>query len=54
LPLGLRRSCSGFLLQEAGKTFAAIAEELNRDLVPTAHGGAKWYPSTVRAVLASA
>jgi DNA invertase Pin-like site-specific DNA recombinase len=37
----------------AGKSLAAIAEELNRDRVPTAHGGARWYPSTVRAVLAA-
>jgi DNA invertase Pin-like site-specific DNA recombinase len=35
----------------AGKTLAAIAEELNRGEVPTAHGGARWYASTVRAVL---
>jgi DNA invertase Pin-like site-specific DNA recombinase len=40
--------------RKAGKTLAAIAEELNRDRVPTAHGGANWYPSTVRAVLTSA
>jgi DNA invertase Pin-like site-specific DNA recombinase len=39
--------------RKAGKTLAAIAAELNRDGVPTAHGGAKWHPSTVRAVLAS-
>jgi DNA invertase Pin-like site-specific DNA recombinase len=39
--------------RKAGKTLAAIAEELNRDRVPTAHGGAKWHPSTVRAVIAS-
>jgi DNA invertase Pin-like site-specific DNA recombinase len=37
--------------RKAGKSLAAIAEELNRDGVPTAHGGARWYPSTVRAVL---
>jgi DNA invertase Pin-like site-specific DNA recombinase len=37
----------------AGKSLAAIAGELNRDEVPTAHGGARWYPSTVRAVLAA-
>jgi DNA invertase Pin-like site-specific DNA recombinase len=39
--------------RKAGKSLAAIAEELNRDGVSTAHGGAKWHPSTVRAVLAS-
>jgi DNA invertase Pin-like site-specific DNA recombinase len=37
----------------AGKSFAAIAEELNSAGVPTAHGGARWHPSTVRAVLAA-
>ena len=34
-------------------TLAAIAAGLNDDQVPTAQGGAKWYPATVRAVLAS-
>lgn len=36
-----------------GKTLTAIAEGLNSDGVPTARGGAKWYASTVRAVLVS-
>jgi DNA invertase Pin-like site-specific DNA recombinase len=31
-----------------------IADGLNADGVPTAHGGAKWHPSTVKAVLGSA
>jgi DNA invertase Pin-like site-specific DNA recombinase len=35
------------------KSFAAIAEALNADKVPTAHRGAQWHPSTVRGVLAS-
>jgi DNA invertase Pin-like site-specific DNA recombinase len=35
------------------RTLAAIAAGLNEDRVPTAQGGAKWYPATVRAVLAS-
>jgi DNA invertase Pin-like site-specific DNA recombinase len=35
----------------AGLTLTAIAEGLNREGVPTARGGAKWYPSTVRAVV---
>jgi DNA invertase Pin-like site-specific DNA recombinase len=34
-----------------GKTLAAIADDLNRDEVPTAQGGVRWYPATVRAVL---
>lgn len=33
------------------RSLAAIASALNGDRVPTAHGGAKWHPSTVRAVL---
>ncbi|PPI00608.1 resolvase [Rathayibacter sp. AY1D1] len=34
--------------RQGGATLAAIAEGLNRDSVPCAGGGAKWYPSTVR------
>jgi DNA invertase Pin-like site-specific DNA recombinase len=34
-----------------GLTLAAIATGLNEDRVPTAQGGARWYPATVRAVL---
>jgi DNA invertase Pin-like site-specific DNA recombinase len=34
-----------------GRTLAAIAEDLNRESVPTAHGGARWHPATVRSVL---
>ncbi len=34
-----------------GKSFAAISTGLNRDAVPTGHGGRAWYPATVRAVL---
>jgi DNA invertase Pin-like site-specific DNA recombinase len=34
-----------------GKTFAQIADKLNKDAVPTAHGGSKWHPATVRSVL---
>ncbi|WP_370248695.1 recombinase family protein [Nocardioides sp.] len=37
-----------------GQALAAIADGLNRDGVATARGGARWYPSTVRAVLKSA
>lgn len=35
----------------SGKTLAQIAQGLNGDGTPTAHGGAQWWPSTVRAVL---
>lgn len=34
-----------------GDTFARIADRLNRDGVPTAQGGACWYPATVRKVV---
>ncbi|MGH3060381.1 MAG: recombinase family protein [Gaiellaceae bacterium] len=35
----------------AGWSLGQIARGLNIDRVPTAHGGAQWWPSTVRAVL---
>jgi hypothetical protein len=34
-----------------GRGLAEIARALNKDRVPTAHGGCQWWPSTVRAVL---
>jgi hypothetical protein len=34
-----------------GKSLRQIARELNASQTPTAHGGAQWWPSTVRAVL---
>lgn len=36
-----------------GESLPAIARALMADQVPTSQGGAKWYPSTVRAVLHS-
>jgi DNA invertase Pin-like site-specific DNA recombinase len=39
--------------RQKGATLSAIADELNRQKVPTAHGGARWHASTVRAVLTS-
>lgn len=36
--------------REDGKSYYAIAKELNRDEVPTGQGGARWYGSTVRVV----
>lgn len=39
--------------RDAGAGWSLIARELNVEAVPTAHGGAKWYPSTVRAVVLS-
>jgi Recombinase len=35
----------------AGKSLAEIARDLTQSRTPTAHGGAQWWPSTVRAVL---
>ena len=35
----------------AGASLRRIAADLNADEVPTAHGGRRWWPSTVRAVL---
>ncbi len=37
---------------EAGQGWSAIAKELNEAGVPTAQGEARWYASTVRAVVA--
>jgi hypothetical protein len=34
-----------------GKSLGEIAQELTANGVPTAHGGRRWWPSTVRAVL---
>jgi DNA invertase Pin-like site-specific DNA recombinase len=36
---------------EAGAGWSEIARQLNADAIPTAHGGTKWHPSTVRAVV---
>jgi len=38
---------------QAGRSLAAIADMLNDEQVPTAQGGRRWWPSTVRAVLRS-
>lgn len=38
----------------AGKSLAQIARDLNSSGTPTAHGGAQWWPSTVRSVLVRA
>lgn len=38
---------------EAGKSYSAIARNLNEEGIPTAHGGAKWYPTTVRKIVQS-
>lgn len=38
---------------ESGVALAAIARALNDRGEPTAHGGARWYASTVRGVVRS-
>ncbi len=35
----------------AGESLAAIANGLNADRIPTAQGGRRWYPATVRYTL---
>jgi DNA invertase Pin-like site-specific DNA recombinase len=52
LPLEVRERI--VLERESGETLTAIADRLNRDGVATAQHGARWWPSTVRSVLASA
>jgi DNA invertase Pin-like site-specific DNA recombinase len=36
--------------RELGRSYRAIADALNAEGVPTAQGGARWYPATVRKV----
>jgi hypothetical protein len=40
--------------RRAGESFATIAASLNRDGVPTGHGGVCWWPATVRKVVLKA
>jgi Recombinase len=37
--------------RSTGKSLRQIAASLNAERIPTAHGGASWWPSTVRGVL---
>ena len=46
LPTHVRRRIVG--MRKKGMSLAAIADRLNADGVPTAQGGLKWYPSTVK------
>lgn len=39
--------------RENGRSLTRIADDLNAEAVPTAHGGKQWWPATVRAVLGS-
>ncbi len=37
--------------REGGASLSAIADGLTDERVPTAHGGERWWPATVRKVL---
>ncbi len=37
--------------RSVGKSLRQIADNLNTEGIPTAHGGERWWPSTVRAVV---
>ena len=41
-------------MRHSGASLGSIAETLNAEAVPTAHGGARWHASTVRKVLQTA
>ena len=49
LPPTVRRRIAR--LRSQGKSLAAIADALNAEGVPTAQGGQRWYPATIRKVL---
>jgi hypothetical protein len=38
-------------LRAEGSTLAQIAERLNDEAVPTAQGGSRWWPATVRSAI---
>ncbi len=39
--------------RDSGRSLPSIADGLNSDAIPTAHGGQRWYASTVRSVYLS-
>ena len=41
-------------MHSSGASLSAIARELTEEGVPTAHGGKRWYPSTVKSMLRAA
>ena len=49
LPDAVRSRIVG--MKEYGRTLTEIANTLNDEAVPTAKGGARWYPATIRAIL---
>lgn len=38
-------------LRASGETLQAIADILNAEQVPTAHGGARWYPKVINDII---
>jgi DNA invertase Pin-like site-specific DNA recombinase len=40
-------------MHRRGQSLRRIADRLNRDGIPTGHGGVRWYPSSVSAVIRS-
>lgn len=56
-PVGRRPNISPKIVEQikarraAGESFRRIAVELTDEGVPTAHDGARWWPSTVRTVI---
>ena len=56
-PVGRRRQLPDAIAarianeRATGRSLGAIADGLNGDEVPTAHGGARWWPATVAKVL---
>jgi DNA invertase Pin-like site-specific DNA recombinase len=57
VPLGRPTTMSQYVIDRirreraAGKSLAAIANGLNADRIPTAQGGRRWYPATIRYTL---
>jgi DNA invertase Pin-like site-specific DNA recombinase len=51
LPRAVRTRIAG--ARKDGHTLAEIADDLNAENISTAHGGGRWHPETVRAVLRS-
>ena len=55
--LGRRPTMSAYAIErikrehQAGKSLTQIANGLNTDHVPTAQGGQRWYPATIRSTL---
>jgi len=49
IPADVRKRMRG--MRKRGASLAKIAATFNKDGVPTAHGGVKWYPATISRAL---